>query len=83
MLVIFVLTFIIQAANNAVNPIISLYWPTLTSTQRLVLLSGVVSTLLGITVVMRASLLGKYGDQCSQLKLLMFGLSFGILIDVP
>lgn len=83
-LAVFLITLIIQSTNNAVNPIISLYLPTLLgNSSHLVLMSGIVSALPGIATVISASFLGNYGDHHSQIKLLSVGLITGIILYIP
>lgn len=84
LLLIFVLTLIVQATNNAVNPILSLYLDDLlSSAPHLPLISGIVAALPGIATVLSAGYLGRLGDMHGQRKLLIGGLALGTLIYIP
>ncbi|WP_390407237.1 MFS transporter [Lacticaseibacillus jixiensis] len=84
LLLIFVLTLIVQATNNAISPILSLYLSELLpSVPHLPLISGIVAALPGIATVISAGYLGHLGDLHGQRKLLLMGLTLGTVVYLP
>ncbi|MFD1418877.1 MFS transporter [Companilactobacillus keshanensis] len=83
-IIIFIITMIIQATNNAVNPIISLYLADiLHNPSNLTLISGIISSIPGIATIMSATYFGHLGDRYGQTKLLSAALILGILTYIP
>lgn len=67
-------TLIIQAANNSINPIVSLYVKQLMHGHgNVVFISGVIAALPGIATFLAASRLGSLGDQIGTQKIIMAG----------
>lgn len=67
-------TLIIQAANNSINPIVSLYVKQLMHGHgNVVFISGVIAALPGIATFLAASRLGSLGDQIGTQKIIVAG----------
>lgn len=67
-------TLIIQAANNSINPIVSLFVRQLLHGQgNFVFISGVIAALPGIATFLAASRLGALGDKIGTQKIIIFG----------
>jgi DHA1 family multidrug resistance protein-like MFS transporter len=67
-------TMIIQAANNSINPIISLFVRQLMHNHgNVVFVSGVVAALPGIATFLAASRFGAWGDQIGTHKIILYG----------
>lgn len=67
-------TLIIQAANNSINPIVSLYVKQLMSNQgNVVFISGVIAALPGIATFLAASRFGALGDRIGTQKIIIAG----------
>lgn len=67
-------TLIIQAANNSINPIVSLYVRQLMNNQgNVVFVSGVIAALPGIATFLAASRFGALGDRIGTQKIIMGG----------
>lgn len=65
----FVTTLIIQASNNSVNPILSLYVKQLLNNGSAVaIVSGVVAALPGVATLIAAPLFGRLGDKIGTQK---------------
>lgn len=80
LLLAFFITMLIQATNNAVNPMLSLYLSTmLHNNSSLALISGIISALPGIATVISAAALGHLGDEWGQKKVLLYAFSLGML----
>ena len=68
-------TLIIQAANNSINPIVSLYVRSLMhNSGQIVLVSGIIAALPGIATVTVASYFGGLGDRIGTHKIILGGL---------
>lgn len=77
-------TLIIQAGNNSISPIISLYVEQLLHGHgRVALMSGIVSALPGIATIIAAPRFGALGDRIGTHKILLSGLIFAILVYIP
>lgn len=67
-------TLIIQAANNSINPIVSLYVKQLMANQgNVVFISGVIAALPGIATFLAASRFGALGDRIGTHKIIIAG----------
>lgn len=67
-------TLIIQAANNSINPIVSLYVKQLMHNQgNIVFISGIIAALPGIATFLAASRFGALGDQIGTHKVIVGG----------
>lgn len=79
-----VTTLIIQASNNSISPIISLYVKELLKgNQNVAFMSGLVAALPGIATLIAAPIFGSLGDKYGPQKVLVAGLTFAILIFIP
>lgn len=78
-------TMIIQAANNSINPIISLFIKELMHGGKgVTFVSGVIAALPGgVATMVAAPLLGRLGDQIGTQKILISGFIISILCFVP
>lgn len=77
-------TMIIQAANNSINPIISLFIKELMHNGRgVTLVSGIIAALPGIATMIAAPLLGRLGDRIGTQKILISGFILSILCFIP
>ncbi|UQS84037.1 MFS transporter [Bombilactobacillus thymidiniphilus] len=77
-------TFLIQTANNSINPIISLYVKQLMPhSSKVALISGIVTAMPGISSALLASKLGALGDHIGTKRVLIAGLVFATLIYIP
>lgn len=80
----FITTLIVQASNNSVNPILSLYVRQLMGGGGgVALVSGIVSSLPGIATLLAAPRFGAWGDRIGTHKILLGGLIFGVLVFIP
>ncbi|WP_125607869.1 multidrug efflux MFS transporter [Lapidilactobacillus bayanensis] len=80
----FVTTLIIQASNNSINPILSLYVRQLVgNTSSLNIISGIIASIPGIATLIAAPRFGALGDRIGTQKILFFGLLFGLLVYFP
>lgn len=74
-------TLIIQAANNSINPIVSLYVRSLMHGHgQVVFVSGVIAALPGIATVAAASYFGGLGDRIGTHKIILGGLIGSIIL---
>lgn len=79
-----VTTMIIQAANNSINPIISLFIKELMHGGKgVTFVSGVIAALPGVATMFAAPLLGRLGDRIGTKKILIMGFIISILCFVP
>lgn len=77
-------TLIIQASNNSISPIISLYvQQLLAGSDNVALMSGLIAALPGIATLIAAPIFGTLGDKFGPQKVLMGGLAFAIIIFIP
>lgn len=74
-------TLIIQAANNSINPIVSLYVSQLMRHQgNVVFVSGVIAALPGIATFLAASRFGAIGDRIGTQKVIIAGFTGAIVL---
>lgn len=79
-----VTTMIIQAANNSINPIISLFVKELMHGGRgVTFVSGVIAALPGIATMIAAPILGRLGDRIGTQKILIGGFIISICCFIP
>lgn len=79
-----VTTLIVQAGNNSIAPVISLYVQHLLHGHGQVdLMSGLIAALPGIATIFVAPFFGEWGDRIGTQKILIGGLIFAIIIYIP
>lgn len=79
-----VTTLIIQASNNSINPILSLYVRQLLhGNGGLNIISGVISSIPGIATLIAAPRFGALGDRIGTQKILFFGLLLAMTVYLP
>lgn len=77
-------TMIIQAANNSINPIVSLFVKELMHNgPGVTFVSGIIAALPGIATMLAAPRLGRLGDRIGTQKILIAGFLLSILCFVP
>ncbi|GAA2910492.1 multidrug efflux MFS transporter [Enterococcus pseudoavium] len=80
----FITTMIIQASNNSISPIISLYIRQLMHNQgNVTLVSGIIASIPGIATLIAAPRFGRLGDRIGSEKVLGIGLIFAMLVFLP
>lgn len=80
----FVTTMIIQASNNSISPIISLYIRQLLHGHgNVTLVSGIIASIPGIATLIAAPRFGRLGDRIGSERILAIGLAFAILVYIP
>lgn len=80
----FVTTMIIQASNNSISPILSLYVRQLMGGHGgIALVSGIIASLPGVATLLVAPRFGALGDRIGTEKILLIGLIFAILVYIP
>ena len=80
----FVTTMIIQASNNSISPLLSLYVRQLMHHgNNVALVSGVVAATPGIATLIAAPRFGALGDRIGSEKILLGGLIFAVFVYVP
>ncbi|MFL2126790.1 multidrug efflux MFS transporter [Latilactobacillus curvatus] len=80
----FVTTMIIQASNNSISPLLSLYVRQLMHHgNNVALVSGVVAATPGIATLIAAPRFGALGDRIGSDKILLGGLIFAVFVYVP
>lgn len=80
----FVTTLIIQASNNSISPIISLYIRQLMHGHgNVTLVSGIIASIPGIATLIAAPRFGRLGDRIGSEKILSIGLIFAMLVFLP
>jgi len=78
---LFITTMIIQASNNSINPILSLYVKQLMhGSGNYTFISGLIAAIPGIATIIAAPLFGKWGDKIGTDKMLMFGFVWAALV---
>lgn len=79
-----VTTLIIQASNNSISPIISLYVKQLLeSSHNVAFMSGFVAALPGIATLIAAPIFGTLGDKFGPQKVLLGGLAIAMIVFIP
>lgn len=77
-------TLIVQAGNNSIAPVISLFVQELLHGKGQVdLMSGLIAALPGIATIIVAPLFGELGDRIGTQKILIAGSIFAILVYIP
>lgn len=80
----FITTLIIQASNNSISPIISLYVRQLMHHHgNVTLISGIIASIPGIATLIAAPRFGRLGDRIGSEKILGIGLIFAMLVFLP
>lgn len=80
----FITTMIIQASNNSISPIISLYVRELMHhAGNVTLVSGIIASIPGIATLIAAPRFGRLGDRIGSEKILGVGLIFAMLVYLP
>lgn len=80
----FVTTMIIQASNNSISPLLSLYVRQLMHHgNNVALVSGIVAAIPGIATLIAAPRFGALGDRIGSEKILLSGLVFAVFVYVP
>lgn len=82
----FVTTLIIQASNNSISPILSLYVRELipkNQLSHLALISGIVAAMPGIATLIAAPKFGALGDRIGSQRILLGGLILAVFIYIP
>lgn len=79
-----VTTLIIQAANNSINPIVSLFVRQLMHNgQGVTFMAGIVAAMPGVATIIEAPLLGRLGDRIGTQKILIGGFLISIACFIP
>ncbi|MBO0481372.1 multidrug efflux MFS transporter [Candidatus Enterococcus courvalinii] len=80
----FITTMIIQASNNSISPIISLYIRQLLNGHgNVTLVSGIIASIPGIATLIAAPRFGRLGDRIGSERILAIGLGFAVLVYIP
>lgn len=80
----FITTMIIQASNNSISPIISLYIRELLHGQgNVTLVSGIIASLPGVATLIAAPRMGRLGDRIGSERILAVGLLLAIFVYIP
>ncbi|MFV0560143.1 MAG: multidrug efflux MFS transporter [Enterococcus sp.] len=80
----FITTMIIQASNNSISPIISLYVRQLLHGHGdVTLISGIIASIPGIATLIAAPRMGRLGDRIGSERILAIGLIFAIIVFIP
>lgn len=80
----FITTMIIQASNNSINPILSLYVRQLLGGgDNVAFISGIVAAIPGIATVVAAPRFGALGDKIGTQKIILAGLLLAFLVYLP
>lgn len=80
----FVTTMIIQASNNSISPLLSLYVRQLMDHgKNVALVSGIVAAIPGIATLIAAPRFGALGDRIGSDKILIGGLIFAVFVYIP
>lgn len=80
----FVTTLMIQASNNSIRPIISLYIRQLMHGHgNVTLVSGIIASIPGVATLIAAPRFGRLGDRIGSEKILGIGLIFAMLVFLP
>ncbi|KRM35090.1 major facilitator superfamily permease [Agrilactobacillus composti DSM 18527 = JCM 14202] len=77
-------TLIVMAGNSSISPIISLYVKELMHhVGPITLVAGIIAALPGISNIIMAPRLGRYGDKHGSGKVLLFGFTFATIVYFP
>lgn len=80
----FITTMIIQASNNSISPIISLYIRQLLHGHgNVTLVSGIIASIPGIATLIAAPRFGRLGDRIGSERILAIGLGFALIVYIP
>lgn len=80
----FITTMIIQASNNSISPIISLYIRQLLHGHgNVTLISGVIASIPGIATLIAAPRFGRLGDRIGSERILAIGLLMAMVVYLP
>lgn len=80
----FVTTMIIQASNNSISPIISLFIRQLVGNHgNITLISGVIASLPGLATLFAAPRFGQLGDRIGSERILAIGLVLAVIVYIP
>ncbi|WP_245585309.1 MFS transporter, partial [Schleiferilactobacillus shenzhenensis] len=80
----FVTTMIIQASNNSISPILSLYVRQLMGGHGgVAFVSGIIASLPGVATLVAAPRFGALGDRIGTEKILLIGLLAALLLYIP
>ncbi|MDR0298338.1 MAG: MFS transporter [Streptococcaceae bacterium] len=81
---LFVTTAVIQIVNTSINPIIALFVSEINQTHiSLTILVGLVAAMPGISTIIAAPRLGKWGDKVGPQYILMVGFVLAFLVQFP
>lgn len=79
----FITTMIIQASNNSISPIISLYIRQLLHGHgNVTLISGIIASIPGIATLIAAPRFGRLGDKIGSERILAIGLGFALIVYI-
>jgi len=77
-------TMIVQLGNASISPIISLYVQELMPhTGPITVVAGIIAALPGVSNILAAPRLGRYGDEHGSGKVLLFGYIFAVIMYFP
>ncbi|MHA8111374.1 MFS transporter [Lactobacillaceae bacterium Melli_B4] len=77
----FLTTLLVQATNNSISPILSLYVKQLEpNNESIALIAGIIQSVNGISMVLAAPVFGRVGDRIGMSRVLKGGLLFAIMV---
>lgn len=81
---LFITSLIIQVAVQSIAPILTLYIRELTgNSANLLLISGVIVSLVGVSAMISSPILGRLGDKFGNHRMLVLGLLFNVIVFLP